>query len=125
MSSIEHVRFNDFVFQSRNGTDKLRKSRYIFGCLCQATIHMNHIFSFTTLVTICSKLITVVYSLFSLIYQLLKPNHLMDEAYLMNIVGVSIDILVIMVYFTAADMPINQVSLQHVSRQFLNPVLYH
>jgi len=35
----------------------------------------------------------------------------MDEAYLMNIVGISIDILVIMVYFTAADMPINQVSL--------------
>jgi len=36
---------------------------------------------------------------------------LMDEAYLMNIAGVSIDIFVIMVYFTAADMPINQVNL--------------
>ncbi len=72
---------------------------------------MNDIFSFPTLVTISSKLITIVYSLFSLIYQLLKPNHLMDEAYLMNIAGVSIDIFVIMVYFTAADMPINQVNL--------------
>ncbi len=33
----------------------------------------------------------------------------MDGSFLMNIGGVSIDILVLMIYFTAADMPINQV----------------
>jgi len=70
---------------------------------------MNEIFSFPTVVSISSKLMTIIYSSFSVIYKFTKPNQLMDGSFLMNIGGVSIDILVLMIYFTAADMPINQV----------------
>jgi len=100
-----------YISQLRNEIEKLRMSRYIFGCLCRAIVHMNNIFSIPTLITISSKLITIVYYLFSIIYQIKKPNPLMEITYLGNIAGFSLDIFVIFIYFTAADMPIKQASI--------------
>lgn len=87
----------------------MKKSRYIFGCLCTATIKLNNIFSFPTLIAISSKLITSVYALFSILSQLREPNPILAQITNFNYAGLFVDIFVIIIYFNAADMPIRQV----------------
>jgi len=101
--------------------ENLKRSRYIFGCLCKATIELNRVYSFLTLVTVGSKLITTVYCLFSVIYQLQKPNLLMSKAYSLNTVSVFLDVFLILTFLTAADMPINKVSfsIPNILNQFI------
>jgi len=88
----------------------LKKSRYIFGCLCKANIELNKIFSSSTLVAVSSKLITTVYGLFAIIYQLRQQSSIMDKTAFLNYIVVVGDLLVVLIYFTAADMPIRQVT---------------
>ena len=67
--------------------EKIKKNRYIFGCLCRATIQLNNIFSFPTLIAISSKLITSVYALFSILSQLRRPNPLLAQITNFNYAG--------------------------------------
>ncbi len=98
-----------FNFIVRSVIEKLKTSRYIFDCLCRATIQLNRIFSFPALVAISSKLITTVYATFSIIQQLRNPNPLLAQTTFFNCASLMGDVLVIIIFFTAADMPIRQV----------------
>ena len=92
-----------------SGIEKLKKDRYMFGCLYKAAIQLNRIYSFMTLILVGSKMITTVYSLFSLIYHFRNSNLLMEKVYFLSIVSVFVDVFLVLTFFTAADMPIHKV----------------
>lgn len=94
-----------------NSVAMLRKSRYIFHILCKAMMELNSVFSFPSLVAICTRLITMVSSLFFLIYQIIKPNPLMESTQSLFVATFFIDWFAIFVFFSAADMPIKKVKV--------------
>ncbi len=84
-------------------------SRRLFGFICQSTTEWNRIFSFPALFIISTKLITASCGLFAFIQGLITPNdYLSTMRWLMLSVSL-LDLILMLIIFTAADMPINEV----------------
>lgn len=110
------------VIYNRSDMSRLKKSQIIFNNLCLATIELNHIFSLPALLIISSKLVSILYSLFSIIDGVIKPNVFNEKAFLMNPFTFLVDSIVIYVYLTSADSPIHHVIL-NLSKYIIHLVI--
>lgn len=87
----------------------METSRRLFGFICQSTTEWNRIFSFPALFIISTKLVTASCGLYAFIQGLIMPNdYLSTMRWLMLSVSL-LDLILMVIIFTAADMPINEV----------------
>ena len=89
--------------------ERLKWSRHIFRLICRANGELNRVFSFPSLFIISTKLVTTVNSLFTIFYQIIKPNTLIDKMYWAAPVSLLLNLMFIVSLFFAADMPVRQV----------------
>lgn len=92
---------------------RLKKSQLIFNNLCLAAIELNHVYSYPALFIISSKLISILYGLFSFIHGMMYPTILMEKAFFMGPFSILMDSIMIYCYLNAADTLAYQVILEY------------
>ena len=89
--------------------ERMKKSQILFADICKATKEWNGIFSFPALFIITSKIITASCSLFAFIQGLLIPNYYLTTVRWFMLATSTMDCIMMVIIFTAADMPVNEV----------------
>jgi hypothetical protein len=92
------------------GKKQLRKSKIMFGHLCQALIELNKVFSIPVLVTLTLRLISSAVSLYVAIYGLMNAHNLFFRALVPSFATLStLGLFTVFIIFRTADLPIIQV----------------
>ena len=92
--------------------DQLRKSKRLFGYLCESLIEMNKVFSVPVLIFLTTRLISIAFCLYIIIYSLLNANSFLLKLIPIVITFCIVSLVNILCLFLAADLPINQVCIR-------------
>ena len=94
---------------NRNNEENIEKGQCIFGYICQSITEWNRIYSFPALFAIATKLVTMSCSLFAFIQGLIIPSDYLSMMRWLMLSTALVDALILIIIFTAADMPVNEV----------------